>query len=106
MADGSSPPPSSGSSPPPREGYDSSILHEPANIDANGPVGKVKALLLKRLRLHLQDGRILIGVFSAYDKFGNFVLTDAEEHYGEQRRQMSMVIVPLSYLTAAAAEVS
>jgi small nuclear ribonucleoprotein (snRNP)-like protein len=85
----------------PPEVYNSAILHEPVNIDPDGPVARVKALLAKKIRLSLQDGRVLIGNFSAYDKFGNFVLTDADEFFGDLKRELPMVIVPLTYVSAA-----
>jgi small nuclear ribonucleoprotein (snRNP)-like protein len=89
----------------PPEHYHPSILHEPTHIDPDGPVAKVKALLLKKLRLRLADTRIVIGVFSAYDKPGHIVLTDAEETYQDQQRAVPMVIVPLTYVRELEVEV-
>lgn len=51
------------------------------------------------LRLETKDGRIFVGVFTAFDKFGNFVLTNAEELFRDEVRKMKMVIVPLSFVT-------
>jgi small nuclear ribonucleoprotein (snRNP)-like protein len=84
--------------PPQPESYDPSILHEPVNVDPNGPIAKVQAMLRTTMRLSLNDGRVVEGVFAAFDKFGNFVLTDAEEKFLASTRALAMVIVPLNYI--------
>jgi small nuclear ribonucleoprotein (snRNP)-like protein len=77
--------------------YDPSILHEPVDVDPDGPIPKVKALLEKKLKLSLKDGRTVEGNFAAFDKFANFVITTATERFRTQTRQIPMVIVPLDY---------
>jgi small nuclear ribonucleoprotein (snRNP)-like protein len=84
--------------PPQPDAYDPSILHDPVNVDPDGPVAKVQAMLRKRMRLSLRDERVVEGAFTAFDKFGNFVLTDAVETFREYLRTMTMVIIPLSYV--------
>jgi small nuclear ribonucleoprotein (snRNP)-like protein len=79
--------------------YNSAILHPPEITDPDGPVAKVHALLGRRMHLTLKDERWVEGNFTAFDKFGNFVLTSAEEHFRDQTRKMQMVIVPLHYVT-------
>ena len=79
-------------------GYDPSILHDPVDYPADGPIAKVIGLLEKTLRLGLKDERQVVGVFTAFDKFGNIVLTKAYETFRESKRKMSMVIVPLDYV--------
>jgi small nuclear ribonucleoprotein (snRNP)-like protein len=81
--------------------YNPSILHPPTNMDPDGPVAKVQAMLGRKMRLDLKDERWVEGVFTAFDKFGNFVLTTAKEHFREQIRNLQMVIVPLDYVTGA-----
>lgn len=76
--------------------YIPSILHMPEN--PTGPVKDVINLLNTQLRLELNDGRVYVGTFTAFDKFGNFVLTSAVEYFRDQERKMHMVIVPLHSL--------
>jgi small nuclear ribonucleoprotein (snRNP)-like protein len=90
----------------PPDVYDRTILHGPTNIAPDGPVGRTKSLLSRKFRLTLQDERVLLGTFSAFDKFGNIVLTEVVEGFGELKRTMPMVIVPLSYCTAGEIKVS
>jgi small nuclear ribonucleoprotein (snRNP)-like protein len=80
------------------DGYDPSILHDPVDVDPDGPVARVLALLRRTLRLTLNDERVFSGCFTAYDKFGNFVLTNADEHFRGQVRHMKMVIIPLDHV--------
>ena len=80
--------------------YIPEILHMPEN--PQGPVKEVIGLLNSQLKLTLNDERIYIGKFTAFDKFGNFVLTDAVESFREETREMQMVIVPLKYVTSVA----
>jgi hypothetical protein len=68
--------------PGPDDFYDATILHEPPNNDLNGPATRAKSFLSRRLRLSLKDQQVLFGTFSAYDTFGNIVLTKAEETFG------------------------
>jgi small nuclear ribonucleoprotein (snRNP)-like protein len=84
--------------------YDASILHQPADVDPSGPVARVMALLRKKLRLALKDGRTFVGTFTGYDKFGNFVLTEAEEFFRNKIRRIPMAIIPLNSITAAEVE--
>jgi small nuclear ribonucleoprotein (snRNP)-like protein len=84
--------------PPQPDAYDPSILHDPVNVDPDGPIAKVQAMLRKKMRLSLRDERVVEGTFTAFDKFGNFVLTDAVETFREYQRFMTMVIIPLSYV--------
>jgi small nuclear ribonucleoprotein (snRNP)-like protein len=86
------------SSPGESAGYHSSILHDPVDVDDSGPVAQGIALLRRKLRLSLKDDRVFVGTFTAFDKFGNFVLTDAEESFRDQIRKMPMVIIPLNYV--------
>jgi small nuclear ribonucleoprotein (snRNP)-like protein len=58
------------------------------------------------MRLSLRDRRLLLGRFSAYNKFGNFVLTGVEEIFGDQKRAMPMVIARLAFITATAIDPS
>lgn len=76
--------------------YDPKILHLPSATD--GPIADVKALLNWTLKLETNDERTFIGEFIAFDKFGNFVLSDATEYFRDQTRQMNMVVVPLSFV--------
>ena len=80
--------------------YVPEILHMPNNPE--GPVKEVMDLLNSQLKLSLSDERTYIGTFTAFDKFGNFVLTNATEYFREEKREMQMVIVPLTYVTAVA----
>jgi small nuclear ribonucleoprotein (snRNP)-like protein len=84
--------------PPQADAYDPSILHDPVNVDPDGPIAKVQAMLRRTMRLSLRDGRVVEGKFTAFDKFGNFVLTDAHETFRESKRPMTMVIIPLNYV--------
>ncbi|EAX99189.1 Sm protein [Trichomonas vaginalis G3] len=74
--------------------YIPSILHLPEH--PTGAVKEVMDLLNTQLRLELNDERVYVGTFTAFDKFGNFVLTKADEYFRDQIRPMHMVIVPLS----------
>lgn len=76
--------------------YSPAILHTPENM--TGPVAEVNGLLNSQLRLELNDERTIIGIFTAFDKFGNFVLTTATEYFRDQTRKMQMVIVPLNFV--------
>ena len=78
--------------------YDPSILHDPVDYPPDGPIAKVIGLLEKTLRLCLKDERQVIGKFTAFDKFGNIVLTEANEIFREKPRKLPMVIVPLDYV--------
>jgi len=73
--------------------YHPQILHNPENSE--GAILAVKDMLNYLLKLEITDGRIYEGVFTAFDKFGNFVLTDSKEMFRDQIRPMPMVIVPL-----------
>jgi small nuclear ribonucleoprotein (snRNP)-like protein len=90
----------------PTEGafYHPSILHDPVDVDPDGPVARVISLLRRKLKIAIKDDRVFLGTFTAYDKFGNFVLTDTEEFFRDQIRKIPMVIVPLDYVTAIEAE--
>lgn len=80
--------------------YIPEVLHLPKNPE--GPVKEVMDLLNSQLKLSLNDGRVYIGTFTAFDKFGNFVLTSAVEEFRDEKREMQMVIVPLSSVTDVA----
>ena len=80
-------------------GYHSDILHDPVDYDPNGPVAKVISLLEKTLRVEFKDKRVVVGIFTAFDKFGNMVLTECKETFeGQPERSLPMVIVPLDYM--------
>ena len=74
--------------------YIPEILHLPQNPE--GAVKEVMDLLNSQLKLSLDDERTYIGKFTAFDKFGNFVLTNAVEYFREETREMQMVIVPIA----------
>ena len=82
-----------------RSQYYPSILHEPRDYTAGSPIGRVKELLLSTLVLSIKDDRIIEGRFTAFDKFGNFVLCDAVETFRDSTREMRMVVVPLEWVT-------
>ncbi|OHT04908.1 hypothetical protein TRFO_27530 [Tritrichomonas foetus] len=46
----------------------------------------------------MKDDRHVTGTFTAFDKFGNFVLTSATEFFREEERKMQMMIVPLDFV--------
>ena len=73
--------------------YDPKILHNPINPE--GSVADVVSLLHWILKLNLKDERTFVGEFIAFDKFGNFVLSNAKEYFHEQTREMKMVVIPL-----------
>ena len=78
--------------------YDPSILHKPEKLE--GPVLEVSKLVDDKvqLKLELKDERTIIGTFTAFDKFGNFALANATEHFRDQKREIPMVIVPIDYV--------
>lgn len=79
--------------------YDPAILHQPVDYDPNGPIAKVIGLLHKTLKATLKDKRVVEGIFTAFDKFGNMVLTSCKEQFeGQPQRKLPMVILPLDYL--------
>jgi small nuclear ribonucleoprotein (snRNP)-like protein len=86
------------------ERYDPSILHDPVDVDSDGPIARMMSLLRRKLRLVHTDERIFLGTFTGYDKFGNFVLTATEEFFRDQIRKIPMAIIPLNYVTAIEAE--
>ena len=83
----------------PKEIYDESILHQPK--DPKNEVLDVYNLVQNEviLRLEVKDERVFIGEFTAFDKFGNFVLTNAKELFRDEERKMKMVIIPLDFVT-------
>ena len=78
--------------------YNQKILHLPT--DPKGSVLEVYNLIQQKvtLKLELKDGRVVIGTFTAFDKFGNFAITNAVEEFRDEKRNMQMVIVPLDYI--------
>lgn len=78
-------------------GYSEQILHLPT--EQTGPIKEVIDLLGKVMKLELKDDRTYIGTFTAFDKFGNFVLKSADEYFREFQRKINIVIVPLDYVT-------
>jgi small nuclear ribonucleoprotein (snRNP)-like protein len=78
--------------------YDPSILHAPVDVDPEGPVAKVQFLLGHTLRLTMKDSRVVVGTFVAYDKFGNFVLSNAEETFETRTRPTAMVVIGLEFI--------
>ena len=78
--------------------YDPTIIHEPKDVDPNGPVAKVIKLLKQTLRLTLRDGRLFEGIFTAFDKFANIVLIDVDTYFEDIKHRAKTVIVPLDYL--------
>ena len=73
--------------------YDPKILHAPVNPE--GSVAEVISLLHWNLKLILKDERTFTGELIAFDKFGNFVLSNVKEYFRDQKREMKMVVIPL-----------
>lgn len=82
--------------------YDPKILHMPEN--PTGPVAEVIKLLDYILKIEIDDERVYIGTFTAFDKFGNIVLTDVTEYFRDQERNMNMVIIPLGSVKSMASK--
>ena len=80
------------------ESYDSAILHDPVDVDPEGPIAQVMQLLDKTLRIYLKDGRIYEGSFVFFDRFGSFVLNEAEETFLGRKASLDAACIPFDYV--------